>query len=241
MTVRVPMTGLAEGDAELDRETARYVTRVRRLATGAAFVAFDPEARVEADAQIGSIGPRGETVVRLGAVRPSTRVASRSVTLIQAVGKAGKLDAVVRDATELGVTAILPALSARCVAERSSDAALARLRRVAVEASRQSGRGDVPAVDRPRPLLDICAQQKAVLRLVMDPASSRSLRDVVEPEPADASVAFVVGPEGGLEDEEIERMSGLGFTSVRLGATTLRTETAAAATLGALLVLGRPM
>jgi 16S rRNA (uracil1498-N3)-methyltransferase len=51
-------------------------------------------------------------------------------------------------------------------------------------------------------------------------------------------VAFVVGPEGGLDEREVEAAAALGFAAASLGPTILRTETVAAAVLGAWLVLG---
>ncbi len=236
--IRVPHAGLAVGPLELDAAASRYAARVRRVQAGDVVLLFDPEAAVEAEAVVEQArGKRGEVRVVVGAVRPASLRPRRAVTVIQCVGKADKLDQVVRDATELGATAVLPAWSERCVAERSSLASLARLGRVAVEAARQCLRGDVPRVEAPRPLSEVLAETKSDVRMVLDPTASRPLRAALEGAASTTSVAFVVGPEGGLSSGEILACAEAGFGPVRLGGLVLRTETAATAALGAIAAL----
>jgi 16S rRNA U1498 N3-methylase RsmE len=167
--VRVPVLGLAAGLVVLDRDASRYVRDVRRLALGDRFVAFDPDARVEADAEIVGLELRGAVTARLDPPRPAPLLPSRPVTLVQCVGKSDKLDAVVRDATELGATEILTARSERTVASRDSDAALARYRRIALEAARQCGRGDLPRIAAPQPLVDVLRTIAAPIRVLLHP------------------------------------------------------------------------
>jgi len=233
--LRVPLASLEPGDRLLDANTAHYVTRVRRMLPGTRFVAFDPQAREEADAELVELNLTS-VVVRVGALRPATVLPAREVSLIQCVGKADKLDAVVRDATELDATAILPAISARSVATRASDTALVRLRRIALDAARQCGRGDVPRVDRPAPLADVLRAQAAELRLLLHPSAALRASSALEQLGAATSVALAIGPEGGFADDEVAAAMHAGFLPVRLGASVLRTETVAAAMLGALLL-----
>jgi 16S rRNA (uracil1498-N3)-methyltransferase len=233
-TVRVPVASLSPGELELDRETSRYVARVLRLAAGDAFVAFDPEARIEADATVGP-STKDRVRARVGATRAASVVARRSVTLVQCIGKGDKLDAVVRDATELGATAVLPATSERTVAARSSDKVTSRLRRIAVEAARQCGRGDVPEIGEPQPLSEILRTVRADRRVALAPGGDARFRDLVA---GSESLCLVVGPEGGLSEEELRDAVLNGFVVASLGPFVLRTETVAAAALGAALVLG---
>lgn len=239
--MRVPVLGLAAGLVVLDRDASRYVRDVRRLALGDRFVAFDPDARVEADAEIVGLELRGAVTARLDPPRPAPLLPSRPVTLVQCVGKSDKLDAVVRDATELGATEILTARSERTVASRDSDAALARYRRIALEAARQCGRGDLPRIAAPQALVDVLRTIAAPIRLLLHPAAQLDLRDRVDALPRSTAAAIVIGPEGGFSERERAWAEGAGFVPVRLGCTILRTETAATAALGALLVLGQPV
>jgi 16S rRNA (uracil1498-N3)-methyltransferase len=142
------------GRRALAKETALYVTRVHRLGEGDTFVAFDPERAIEADARIVEVGARS-VAVQIDAVRPAEVVAPRAVTLVQALGKGDKLDAIVRDATELGAVRIVPVIAERSVVRPADVAGRAqRWRRIAVEAARQCGRGDVPQIDAPVPLIE---------------------------------------------------------------------------------------
>jgi 16S rRNA (uracil1498-N3)-methyltransferase len=228
--LRVPATDLAEGERVLPREAASYVVNVHRLAPGARFLLFDPEARVECEATLERTGR--DVVARLDPPRPATNVPSFATAVVQCVGKADKLDQVVRDATELGMTELLPAISARSVARKTSEGAVQRLRRIAVEAARQCGRGDLPRVAPPRPLPDVLDELAAEVRIALDPAAKTPVAELLA-KPA-ASYAFLIGPEGGLAPEELQLAAARGFRAARLGRFTLRTETAAAAILGAL-------
>jgi 16S rRNA (uracil1498-N3)-methyltransferase len=233
--LRVPVAALAAGEHPLAAEAAAYVARVHRLGAGDRLVVFDPERALEADAEIVEAGKR-VVVVRVGAPRAAARPA-RAVTLIQGIGKGDKLDAIVRDATELGATSVVPALCERSVA-RPEAARAARWRRIAVEAARQCGRGDVPAIAAPLAFVDAVREaDPAALRLCLDPAAERSLGEVVQTVGAHTAVIFAVGPEGGFSAAEIAAVEAAGFARVVLGRWVLRTETVCAAVLGALLAL----
>ena len=233
--LRVPCSPLASGDAPLSAETTTYLTRVHRLVVGDTFLAFDPERATEADAELVEIGKRG-AVARMGALRPASLLPARVVTLIQGTCKGDKMDGIVRDATELGATRIIPAITARSVAR--PDAARAdRWRRIAVEAARQCGRGDAPLVEAPLALAAALASAEgASLCLCLDPTAEASLGSQLELVAAATNVTILVGPEGGLDAAELSAAARAGFTRVRLGGFVLRTETVCAAVLGALVV-----
>lgn len=222
--IRVPMNDLAAGERELDAEQARYVVRVHRLRAGDAFVAFDPKRAIEADGEVLS-----RDRVRLGEPRPAASTATRRVTWIHGCPKGDKADAIVRDATELGATRIVFVHTARIVAKLPASR-VSRWERIAREAARQCGRADAPEI-----ALDTswksALDTDATTRVCLDPRGS-SLRDVLAR--AKGSVAFAVGPEGGLTDGEIETAEARGFVTCKLGAFVMRTETVPAAVLGAL-------
>jgi 16S rRNA (uracil1498-N3)-methyltransferase len=246
--LRVPLEGLASGERALPREAAVYVARVHRAGVGEGLVLFDPEHAIEAEARVVAVGAGGRSVtVRIGAVRPAEVRAARSVTLVQALGKGDKVDAIVRDATELGATRIVPAIAERSVA-RPEDAAAraARWRRIAVEAARQCGRGDVPAIEAPAPLGEVLAALAARpegargFGACLAPGAPETLGAALGGLAAGTAVTIVVGPEGGLSDGEVAACEAAGLGRFGLGEFELRTETVCAAVLGALLVLARP-
>lgn len=234
--LRVPLAPIAPGLHPLPPDAATYVVRVHRLREGDGFVAFDPERAVEADAILASVGRRDVTA-RFGEPRAASLRPRRRVTLIQGVGKGDKMDAVVRDATELGATRIVPLIAARSIARPGADRC-ERWRRIAIEAARQSGRGDAPRIDPPADLVAALASVAAAATgLCLAPAAEASVGARLRALPADAEAVFVVGPEGGLTEEEIDACAAAGIARARLGRLTLRTETVCAAVLGALLAL----
>jgi 16S rRNA (uracil1498-N3)-methyltransferase len=235
--LRVPLHSIAPGAVVLDSDTARYVTRVHRLGVGDSFIAFDPEARLEADAHITSVNR--SVRCDLERVRPATAVAKTGVTLVQALGKGDKPERVVRDATALGVERIVFCVSSRTVARpgERTPSRLARFRAVAVEACRQSGRGDAPLVEGPVPLSEALASDgsTAAVRLCLDTRATTSLAAALGEWRPDRPLTVLVGPEGGFDETEIRAATDAGFVLVRLGDFVLRTETAAVAVLGALV------
>jgi 16S rRNA (uracil1498-N3)-methyltransferase len=240
MSLRLPLDDLSAGDRDLPPEAARYVTRVHRLGAGDRFQAFDPEHALVADGAILSAA-RDACRVRIENITPAPRP-SREVTLIQAIGKGDKLDAIVRDATELGATRVVPVIAIRSVS-RPGEARSERWRRIAVEAARQCGRGDAPLVEPPASLLKVLQSPAApeTLALCLDPTASQALGPLLTATLGNANaVTLVVGPEGGLDPEELQAAERAGYTRVNLGPRVLRTETVCAAVLGALVVLSTP-
>jgi 16S rRNA (uracil1498-N3)-methyltransferase len=156
------------------------------------------------------------------------------VVVFPAVSKGGKLETVVQKLTELGVDEIRPWFSIRSVVHWDTPKAAARterLRSVAREAAMQSRRAWLPVVSEPGPLVDLpeltfVLHEEAVDRLI---ASMPSV--------APRAIGVVVGPEGGLDAEEVEQLTAAGARPVSLGRQILRTETAAV--VGPALVLAQ--
>ncbi|HVU04890.1 MAG TPA: RsmE family RNA methyltransferase [Polyangiaceae bacterium] len=232
---RVPLSPLGSGAATLDADAGRYVARVHRLGPGDHLTLFDPDSGTEADATIVRSHP--EVVCDVGPLRAG-RVPSRAVTLVQALGKGDKPEQVVRDATALSVTRIVFVEAERSV-PRVGDRAEAkrvRLRAVAVDAARQSGRGNVPEIVAAVPLHAAFRElPPGTVSLCLSPGAPESFGAVLARVSPDAPVAVFVGPEGGFTDGELSVLRVSGATLVSFGDLVLRTETAAAAVLGALL------
>ncbi len=168
------------------------------------------------------------------------------VSLIQAVGKADKPEQVVRDATALGVQRISFVSTARSVAKSAGPERQGRLLRVAVEAARQSLRGDLPELTTHRSLESLFEERgpSEELRLLCAVSEqAEPLAGVVQRTWGESGGAalppllLLIGPEGGFEPDEIEAARRVGFTAVGLGPLVLRTETAAIAALGYLRLL----
>jgi 16S rRNA (uracil1498-N3)-methyltransferase len=160
------------------------------------------------------------------------------VTVVQALPKAERSELAIELATEAGADAFIAWQAARCVARwdsKRADKGLRRWQAVARSAARQSRRARIPAVSGPVSTAGLARHVESDVTLVLH----ESATDVISEKhvtQAD-SLLVVVGPEGGITDEEIEALTSAGALPVRLGPTVLRTSTAGAVALGALGVL----
>lgn len=217
-----------------------------RLREGDTLTAFDPRRALEAEAVVSAV-ERGAITLRIGPTSPARVVAQRSVSWVQGIAKGDKIDAIVRDATELGATRFVPALTAFSVVKLDGargDARRGRWERIAREAARQCGRGDATEIVAPRAwtaALDAgVAGAPGVARFCLYERADLPLGPTLEAAlQSDVPLAFAAGAEGGLDLREVEDAHRAGWTIASLGALVLRTETVAAAVLGAVRVFGR--
>lgn len=232
--VRVPLADLAEGDRTLAPDAAHYIGDVLRLGPGAHFVAFDPTTHQEAEAEVVT-----RTSIRVSALGEGRVVAIAPLVVVYALAKGDKIDATIRDATELGATRIVLAETARAVVKATEriEKKRARWTKIAEEAARQCGRADPPEVLGPLPWEEALAAAGTVTGYCLDPHATEPL-GLSLPSAVGAPLAFAIGPEGGLTAEEIEVAAAAGFRPVTLGPFVLRTETVTAAVLGAVRILG---
>ena len=242
---RAPIPDLAPGERRLEGAVAHYLARVLRLRAGDAFVAFDPATAREA-AAVTVWTDQDSITVRFGPLRAGLARAAHELTWIQGLAKADKCDAVVRDATELGAARVLVAFTRRSVVKLDATRAIerqARWERIASEAARQCGRSEVPLIDVP------CPWSEALVRAVDADRGPECARFCLWEQATDplapplfealergAPIAFACGAEGGLEVGEVDEARSAGWFVVSLGPLVLRTETVAAAVLGAVRV-----
>jgi 16S rRNA (uracil1498-N3)-methyltransferase len=171
-------------------------------------------------------------VVELTVVRRTTEApSSPRLVLVQALAKGDRGELAVELATEVGVDVIVPWAAARCVVRWEGDRgakALSRWRSTAREAGKQSRRSWLPEVlDQHTTEQVVGLARGAAATLVLHEGADRPLAGTALPSTGD--VLLVVGPEGGVREEEIAAFEAAGATTVRLGSSVLRTSTAGAA------------
>jgi 16S rRNA (uracil1498-N3)-methyltransferase len=159
------------------------------------------------------------------------------VVVVQAIPKGDRGELAVEMLTEVGVDVIVPWAASRCVAvwrgERK-DKAIARWRSTAREAAKQARRSWFPEVHDLVGTDDVVGLLRgASVPVVLHEAASGPLADL--PVPGRGEIVIVVGPEGGISDEELEAFSAVGAEAVRLGSSVLRSSTAGVAATAALL------
>jgi 16S rRNA (uracil1498-N3)-methyltransferase len=215
---RFRVEAASEGaQVELPREEARHALRSLRLDAGAPIVVFDGKGS-EFDARIVRI-QSARVLVAVGAARKAAE--SRRYAIATAVPKGNRLDWMVEKLAELGAAEIVPVAFRRSVAT-VTDAKRARLERIAVAAAKQSGRATLPVVAAEIGFAALLERAGPTTR-VAAPGAKITLAA------AGAAESVVIGPEGGLTDEEEAALAAKGAVAVSLGPNILRIETAAVA------------
>jgi len=223
--------GLAVGATLALPDRAAQHVRVLRLAPGTAITLFEGDG-AEYGAELVEIGKRSVSAL-VRARREVGRESPLAILLAQGLSSGERMDLVIQKATELGVTAIQPVLTARSIVRLSNERQERRelhWQNVAVAACEQCGRNTVPEVGALMPLYEFLARPRARLSVLLSPAADAVLRTLA---PA-RDIELLIGPEGGLAREEREAAISAGFTGVRFGPRILRTETAPLAAIAAI-------
>jgi 16S rRNA (uracil1498-N3)-methyltransferase len=234
MKVFVLPSGFSGGDFfELEGDDFHYLCRVRRLKAGDSFPAVDNGGN-EYHLTLEEAGRKScrLRVQKKGSSAEAGKEAA--LTLYQCLPKGSKFDTIVRQAVELGAAKIVPVRSRYAVPEISDEEGrLQRWRRIAKEAVQQSGAAGLPEIPGILSFADIPGDfgktsggdgKKLGIFFHQNPLATNSLHGYLSSGPAE--VALVIGPEGGLSDEEVSLLIKADFVPAYLGHRVLRTETA---------------
>jgi 16S rRNA (uracil1498-N3)-methyltransferase len=195
--------------------------------------------RLRAGEEIALVADGAEAIVTLEAVRPTSVTAvvrergftpaepTVALTLALPVLRGDHDEEVVEAVTQLGVSRIVPFTSARSVARSLSDAKRSRWERIAREAAETARRGRVPSIDPAVSWSDLFDILPAPVLVAWETERRARLRDVLPQ--STRALSLVIGPEGGIADDEIELARERGAITVSLGGRNLRSETAAIA------------
>lgn len=202
---------------------------VFRYNVGSEVLLFDGSGQ-EYDAVIEKLSNR-EAEVRLVSERKGI-VPDKKITLFQSLIKKDKMEWVIEKATELGVSKIVPIVSERSEKKGFN---IERAKKIAIEASEQCGRADMPVLESSKQLVDSIKDCEGQI-IIFDPSGSVFVPSNLTTNYSLPTTIFI-GPEGGWTDKEIERFKDLKIEIFSLGKLILRAETAAIVALGALKLL----
>jgi 16S rRNA (uracil1498-N3)-methyltransferase len=189
-------------------------------------------------AELATLDKKGATA-RILAFVERDRELPYEITLAQALPEAAKMDWIIEKAVELGVAAIQPLAAQRCVVRLSGERAdkrQAHWQGVIVAASEQSGRNRLARLAPLDSFSGWIGQSDLHKRILLSPRATQPLADWARHQPPQA-VSLLIGPEGGLTNEEEDAALARGAIAVSMGPRVLRTETAGMAAVAALAAL----
>lgn len=211
-------------------EKAHYVATVLRCRTGDILTVFNGRG-VSYKTIIANITKK-EVVSEVVSITKGGAEPSLNLTLIQGLLKGDKMDLVIQKTTELGISRVIPVVTER--SQVRSTGKTVRWRKIAEEASRQSGRVNVPVICEPLFFEALFSLDNhhglpdMVSSLIFWEDGGIRLQDSLESiGRTDRPFALAVGPEGGFREDEVRMAVARGFTTVSLGNRILRAETAA--------------
>ena len=233
-TVRIYQPGPYERGQtlELSDNAGQHVGVVLRMQPGAQLTLFCGDNR-EFPATIVTVHKKKVTVM-INEEHAINRESPRPIHLAQAISKGERMEFVIQKAVELGVASITPILTTRCVVRLDAERLAkkhAQWQAIAVAACEQSGRNQLPTIHPACSLTTYVESCKAKAKFVLHPSLAGSWRDYTL---TSGDVALLIGPEGGLSEDEVNLATALQFQPLCLGPRILRTETAAIAALSVL-------
>ena len=223
----------------LKPEDARHCAQVLRMESGESFYAIDAQNR-RFLAELQAVSKAECTALLREEL--SDNEAELRVTVYQGLPKADKLELVVQKLTELGAARLVPVKMERSVVklnDKDGQKKQERLQKIAREASKQCKRGGCLEVAAPQSWKQL-RDQMAAHDLVLVPwedAQGFGMKSAHAAFPEAKDIGIVIGPEGGMSENEVRALEELGAKQITLGPRILRTETAAiaAATMAMLL------
>ena len=221
---------------EITGDDARHIALSLRMKKGESLVLCDGNGK-EADAIIREAFPES-VVLDIAERRKSASEPETEVILYQALPKFDKLEYIIQKSVELGVSKIVPVLTSRCISrpdEKTMKKKLERLRKIADEAAKQSGRGKLPEVGELLTFKNAVAEMtKAETPIFFFEHAQYPLHEIMEKRTGGTS-SMMVGSEGGFSEEEAAFAAEKGALIASLGPLILRCETAPVAALSAIM------
>ena len=231
----IPHEKITDTQVIIDTEDVTHITRVLRLGRGDTVTCCDSRG-TDYEVKICEVEQK-KIVCDIISSKKSDAEPNIKVTLFQGLPKASKMEYIIQKTTELGVCEIIPVKLSRCVVKidnkKDEGKKLERWQKISESAAKQSGRGIVPEV-KPFMTLDEVIKAAEDFDLFFVPyecEEQKTLKEVLLSKNDVKTVGFVIGPEGGFDKAETEKLANAGIPTVTLGKRILRTETAGEAVL----------
>lgn len=229
-----PVSIIENSIMTLDDNAFNHLIRVLRMKTGENIILFDGTNHIT-PATIHEINKKSVTV-KTATTLLDNRESPLKIHLGQVISRGEKMEFTIQKSVELGVTSITPLLSERCGVKLDAerlDKKVNQWQKIVISACEQCGRNIIPVIHPVMKLENWCANLNSGLRLNLHPKATHGIKHLPT---GQTDISLLIGPEGGLSDDEINMTHQYQFTDILLGPRILRTETAALTALTALQV-----
>ncbi|MGS2720679.1 16S rRNA (uracil(1498)-N(3))-methyltransferase [Paraglaciecola aestuariivivens] len=217
---------------ELTDDATHHVANVLRAKAGQPLVLFNGDGN-EYSAHFIEVQKR-KVIVNVDSVLSLSIESPLNIHLGQGISRGDRMDWVIQKSIELGVTEITPLITERCGVKLDESRWAKKhqqWQKLAIGACEQCGRNVLPVLNPPTLFTDWIHLSTNQLRLTLHPRAEKAFRHIKMPA---YGARLLIGPEGGLSDQEIYQTEQNGFQTIQLGPRTLRTETAAITAISAL-------
>lgn len=216
-------------------ENARHISKSLRMKKGEALTLVTPD-NTQCECVLTEITPE-YSAVKITEKKPCENEPDVFVALYQALPKGDKMDYIVQKCVELGISKIVPVLSARCVSrpdERSIKKKCERWQKIALQAAMQSRRGIIPKIgDCVNFEKSAEMSKESEKKIIFYELGGEKVSKILDKKPK--NIAMFIGSEGGFEESEVQKIIEIGGQPATLGKRILRAETAPLAALSIIM------
>jgi 16S rRNA (uracil1498-N3)-methyltransferase len=222
---------------KLSDDAFGHIVRVLRLSEGDTVALFNGKEPVQYTAKLIDVKKKEASaeIIKQEIIANESPI---NIHLGQGISRGDRMDYTLQKSVELGVNKITPLFTERCGVKLSGERLAKKhdqWQKIVISACEQSGRCIVPEVAEPMYLEDWLTQETSSLKLNLHPKAKHSIMTLpVDTAENALQVRLLIGPEGGLSDEEISKSNKADFQDILLGPRILRTETAALTAITAL-------
>jgi 16S rRNA (uracil1498-N3)-methyltransferase len=218
---------------KLSDDAFGHLIRVLRLKEGDQVVVFNGEEAFQYQAKLINVSKK-QAYAEILTKEVVDNESPLNIHLGQGISRGDRMDFTLQKSVELGVNTITPLFTERCGVKLNAERLEKKRQqwqKIVISACEQSGRARVPVVAQPMLLVDWLKQETSALKINLHPKAQHSIMSLPM---ENTRVRLLIGPEGGLSDEEISQANENDFVDVLLGPRVLRTETAALTAITAL-------
>ena len=215
----------------IDTDDVNHIKNVLRKNIGDTILVCDYEKSLNYNCKIKKIGKK-EIVCEIVSKKQSESESNVEIDIFQGLPKVDKMELIIQKGTELGVNSFIPVVFKRSVVkidEKDKEKKMTRWQKIAEVAAKQSGRDKIPLIKNIENVKNICQsfENYDIVLVAYEAENQNGLKEALQSLHGkdEVKIAVVIGPEGGIEEQEIASFKEAGAKIVTLGKRILRTET----------------